>query len=183
MNAFASGWNEKNSLIALTSSLIQKLDAQELEAVIAHELSHIRHGDIRLTLCVGILSNILLLVCNSAVYFFLGGNRKEGANSARIILLILQFILPLFTFLLQMYLSRTREYMADSGAAYLMQDPTPMIKALQKISQNYKQSNFKEVDHNPTRQAAYLFSEALSTHPSTESRIKMLLGKTRKNHV
>ena len=177
MNAFASGWNEKNSLIALTTTLIQKLDMLELEAVIAHELSHIRHGDIRLTLCVGVLSNILLLVSNWVVFLFLGKTHKEGANLARNILFILQFILPIFTLLLQMYLSRTREYMADSGAAWLMKDPKPLIRALQKIEQNYAQNDYSKIDSNPTRQAAYIFSDALSTHPSTKNRIATLLGK------
>ena len=178
MNAFASGWNADNSLIALTTTLIANLNDEELKAVIAHELSHIRHGDIRLTLCVGILSNILLLVANYSVFFLLGGNRREGANTARILLLALQFILPIFSFLLQNYLSRSREYMADSGAAFLMHDSAPMIRALQKISQNYTQNDYRQIDTNPTRQAAYIFnSEAFSTHPSIANRIKVLLGK------
>lgn len=178
MNAFASGWNAENSLIALTTTLIANLNDEELKAVIAHELSHIRHGDIRLTLCVGILSNILLLVANYSVFFLLGGNRREGANTARILLLALQFILPIFSFLLQNYLSRSREYMADSGAAFLMHDSAPMIRALQKISQNYAQNDYRQIDTNPTRQAAYIFnSEAFSTHPSIANRIKVLLGK------
>ena len=178
MNAFASGWNADNSLIALTTTLSTNLNDEELKAVIAHELSHIRHGDIRLTMCVGILSNILLLVANYSVFFLLGGNRREGANTARILLLALQFILPIFSFLLQNYLSRSREYMADSGAAFLMHDSGPMIRALQKISQNYAQNDYKQIDTNPTRQAAYIFnSEAFSTHPSIANRIKVLLGK------
>ncbi|CBG40493.1 zinc metalloprotease HtpX [Helicobacter mustelae] len=178
MNAFASGWNSRNSLIALTTGIIDRLSDEELQAVMAHELSHIRHGDIRLTLCVGILSNILLLIANYAVFFLLGGNRREGANTARNILLILQFVLPIFTFLLQMYLSRSREYMADSGAAYLMHDNRAMIRALQKISQDYSENDYKNLDINPTRKAAYIFSEdAFSTHPSIKNRIAVLLGK------
>ena len=178
MNAFASGWNEKNSLIALTTKLIDQLEESELQAVIAHELSHIRHGDIRLTMCVGILSNIFLFFTNCAVFYFLRGRHQDGANKARMILLVLQFILPIFTFLLQMYLSRSREYMADSGAAYLMQNSSPMIKALQKISQDYQQNDYSQIDKNPTRQAAYIFSpETLSTHPSIANRIQALLGK------
>ncbi len=177
MNAFASGWNEKKSLIALTTTLIQKLDMLELEAVIAHELSHIRHGDIRLTLCVGVLSNILLLASNWAVIAFFGNQRKEGANLARNILLILQFILPIFSLFLQMYLSRTREYMADSGAAWLMKDPKPLIRALQKIEQNYAQNDYSKIDSNPTRKVAYIFNDMFSTHPSTKNRIATLLNK------
>lgn len=177
MNAFASGWNADNSLIAVTTTLVRNLTREELKAVMAHELSHIRHGDIRLTLMVGVLSNIMLLVVNYAVYLFLGNSREKGANLARAILLILQFVLPLLTLVLQMFLSRSREYMADSGAAYLMGDNKPMIKALQKISGNYAQSDFSQSDTNPTRSALYIFSanELFSTHPSIENRIQALL--------
>ena len=177
MNAFASGWNADNSLIALTTTLIRNLNYNEQKAVMAHELSHIRHGDIRLTLMVGVLSNIMLLVVNYGVYIFLGNSKEKGANAARMILLILQFVLPLLTLVLQMFLSRSREYMADSGAAYLMGNSAPMIQALQKISGNYAQSDFSQSDRNPTRQALYIFSagELFSTHPSIENRIQALL--------
>lgn len=178
MNAFASGWNANNSLIAVTTALVENLDRDELKAVIAHELSHIRHGDIRLTLVVGILSNIMLLVANYSIFLFGGNNRNSGANIARIILLALQFILPFITLFLQMYLSRSREYMADSGAAYIMKDSKPMIRALQKISGSYDKVDYSGVDINPTRRAAYIFDskEAFSTHPSIQNRIKSLLG-------
>lgn len=162
-------------LIALTSALIERLDRDELKAVIAHELSHIRHNDIRLTMCVGILSNIMLLAANFSVYFFMGNRKNSGANLARMILLVLQIILPFITLLLQMYLSRTREYMADSGAAFLMHDNKPMIRALQKISNDYKENDYKDTDTNSTRSAAYLFSaEMFSTHPSIKNRIQSL---------
>ncbi len=177
MNAFASGWSEENSLVAVTSKLAQTLSDQELKAVLAHELSHIRHGDVRLTMCVGILSNILLLVCNSAVWMFLGNNRSEGAQKARTILLILQFVLPLLTLWLQMFLSRSREYMADAGSAYLMHNPEPLVSALKKISDNYARYDFSQVDTNPTRKAAYIFGDAFSTHPSLENRIRSLYGQ------
>lgn len=178
MNAFASGWDEKNSLIALTSALVENLEPDELKAVIAHELSHIRHGDVRLTLAVGILGNVMLLAANYAIYLFGGNQKNSGANLARVILLVLQVVLPFLTMFLQMYLSRSREYMADSGAAFIMGDSKPMIRALQKISEGYKRSDFSGVDVNPTRRAAYLFDfkEAFSTHPSIENRIKSLLG-------
>lgn len=179
MNAFASGWNANNSLIALTVSLVRNLNYSEQKAVMAHELSHIRHGDIRLTLMVGVLSNIMLLVVNYGVYMFLGNSREKGANIARTILIVLQFILPLLTLVLQMFLSRSREYMADSGAAYLLGDSAPMIQALQKISGSYAQSDFSQSDRNPTREALYIFSvgEMFNTHPSVENRIKALLGQ------
>lgn len=176
MNAFASGWNEKNSMIAVTSALLERLDESELKAVVAHELSHIRHGDVRLTMCVGILSNIMLLGVNIFAFYF-SSSQSQGAKSARTILLILQFILPLFTLVLSLFISRNREYMADSGAAYLMKESEPMVRALQKISQDYSQNQYQEP--NPTRANAYLFGigEILSTHPSIQNRIKALLGQ------
>ena len=181
MNAFASGWNESNSLIALTTALIDGLNRAEIKAVMAHELSHIRHGDIRLTLSVGILSNIMLLVANYAIFAFGRDNRNSGANAARAILLVLQVILPLLTAFLQMYLSRSREYMADSGAAFIMNDSSPMIRALQKVSGDYGKSDYSALDSNPTRRAAYIFDfkESFSTHPSIKNRIKALSGQMR----
>ncbi len=178
MNAFASGWNENNSIIALTTTLIENLREDELKAVIAHELSHIRHCDIRLTLSVGVLSNIMLLIANYSIFLFATNNKNNGANIAKIILLVLQFVLPVITVLLQMQLSRSREYMADSGAAYIMNDNKPMIRALQKISQSYTKTNYQHIDINPTRNEAYIFNpkEMFSTHPSIENRIKSLLG-------
>lgn len=179
MNAFASGWQVNNSIIAVTTTLAQRLSYNELKAVVAHELSHIRHGDIRLTLSVGILSNIMLLVVNYGVYMFLGNSREQGANAARMILLVMQFVLPLLTMVLQMFLSRSREYMADSGAAYLMGESDSMIRALQKISNNYKETDFTQSDVNPTRKALYIFGvkELFSTHPSIENRIQALMAK------
>lgn len=177
MNAFASGWNEQNSLVCVTSALVEAMNDEELEAVIAHELSHIRHGDIKLTMCVGILANVLMLASNFAVYMFMGRNNNEGANKARTILLVLQFILPLLTLWLNAFLSRSREYMADGGSAFIMGSPKPLISALQKIQNNYENNDFKEIDSNPTRQAAYIFGDALSSHPSLNNRIKSLLAR------
>lgn len=176
MNAFASGWKPENSMIAITSALLDKLDEDELKAVIAHELSHIRHCDVRLTMCVGILSNIMLLGVNIFAFYFSTSN-ANGARLARNILLVLQFVLPLLTMVLSLFISRNREYMADSGAAYLMGDSKPMVRALQKISQDYERNQYKEP--NPTRANAYLFdtSEILSTHPSVDNRIKALLSQ------
>ena len=118
-------------------------------------------------------------MCIRDRYLFLGGNRADGANKARTILLILQFILPILTLWLQMFLSRSREYMADAGSAYLMNNPNPLISALQKIEASYKRNDFSQIDTNPTRQAAYIFSisEAFSTHPSIENRIQSLQGR------
>ena len=118
MNAFASGWKKNNSLIAVTTTLVENLSCEELKAVIAHELSHIRHGDIRLTLMAAVLSNVVLFGVKRAITRIHRRNSNaENADKAMMILMLLRFTLPVFTLILQMFLSRSREYMADSGAA------------------------------------------------------------------
>lgn len=178
MNAFASGWGD-NSLVAITTGLMSKLKRDEIQAVMAHEITHIRHEDIKLTLIVGVLSNVMLFAVNIFVRMFMYGRREKGANAAKMILLLLQFILPIITMILQMYLSRSREYMADSGAVELMRDPDAMANALCKISGDYSANNYRNVDTNSARKSAYIFVKGdslFSTHPNVKNRIKALLG-------
>ena len=177
MNAFASGWNEKNTMVAITTGLLNKLNREEIAAVLAHELTHIRNEDIKLTLVIGVTTNLMLFVVDWFVLMFLNG-KSEGANKAKNILFILHFILPIITILLQMWLSRSREYMADSGAVELTRQPEAMANALRKISGDYKENKYE--DTNPTRKAAYIFEPEdsfFSTHPSIKNRIKKLIGK------
>ena len=121
MNAFASGFSEKSAMVAITRGLMQKLNRAELQAVMAHELSHIRHQDIKLTLMSSVLSNLILIVLDIVFYKFIfgGGMRSRGNNNQQqlifAIILILRYVMPIVTLLLMMYLSRTREYMADAG--------------------------------------------------------------------
>jgi len=177
MNAFASGWSEKNTMVAITRGLLNKLNREEIAAVMAHELSHIRHEDIKLTLVVGVTTNIMLFVVDWFVLMFLDG-KSEGAKKAKTILLILHFILPLLTIVLQMWLSRSREYMADAGSVELIRNPEAMASALRKISGDYENNKYK--DKNVTRKAAYIFQKGdslFSTHPSIKNRITKLLGE------
>ncbi|CAA6803401.1 MAG: Probable protease htpX homolog [uncultured Campylobacterales bacterium] len=179
MNAFASGWGD-NSLVAITTGLINKLNREEIQAVMAHEITHVRNEDIKLTLVVGVLTNIMLFVVNNIVYFFMRGSRSKGAQNAKMILLLLQFILPIITIMLQMYLSRSREYMADSGAVELIRNPDAMASALRKISGDYEKNDYPN-DNNKARKAAYIFVKGdsiFSTHPNVKNRIKALLGES-----
>lgn len=181
LNAFAAGWNENNAMVAVTRGLMNKLNRNELQAVIAHEVAHIVHGDSRLTLYVGILANVILTITNilAHLFFFARGN-SSAANNARLLLLVLNFVLPLITKVLYFYLSRSREYMADSMAVQLTGDNTGMINALKKIS------NQDVVDHEvgdvgeSFRHASYIYvkgDSVFSTHPSIENRIKALSGE------
>ena len=193
MNAFASGYSEKSALIAITRGLMQKLNRSELQAVMAHELNHIRHHDIKLTLMASVLSNIMLMVIDVMFYAVIFGQRKGRDNRLVFVIMILRFILPILTVILLLYLSRTREYMADAGAVELTRDNEPLAKALLKISddhqqnmQTYKQEYLKTA-HEDVRRAAYIFdpvqagikpvksaSSLFSTHPSIKDRLKAL---------
>ena len=204
MNAFASGFSEKSAMVAITRGLLEKLDRAELQAVMAHELSHIRHLDIKLTLMASVLANLMLIMIDILFYgvLFGGGrrsrNREGGGNWLIIVMVILRYLLPLITVLLMLFLSRTREYMADAGAVELMRDNEPLARALLKISGDYQQNQeryaqeYKNTPHEQVRREAYIFdpktagisekqasSDFFSTHPSLQKRLEAIGYKNR----
>ncbi len=198
MNAFASGYSERSAMVAITRGLMEKLDRAELQAVMAHELSHIRHHDIKLTLMVAVLSNILLIVLD-VLFYSLVFKRDDDKEDNRLfaIIMILRYVLPLVTVFLTLYLSRTREYMADAGCVELMRNNEPMARALLKISDDHQanaqqyEKEYGNTPHEQVRQASYLYdprdidpvkslSSAFSTHPSIGERLAAL-GFTLKN--
>lgn len=199
MNAFASGYSPKSAMVAITRGLLDKLDRDELTAVMAHELSHIRHLDIKLTLMASVLSNLVLIVIDVLFFSALFGGRSNdregngGRNQLFIVIVILRYLLPLITVLLMLYLSRSREYMADAGAVELMRTNEPMARALLKIQQDHEQNResyareYKSTPHENVRRQAYIFdpvqagiepiasmSDFLSTHPSIKNRLRAL---------
>ncbi|OZS76019.1 zinc metalloprotease HtpX [Providencia rettgeri] len=183
-NAFAAGWSNRNALVGVTRGLLQSLNRQEVQAVLAHEVGHIIHGDSKLTLYVGILANVILTVTNLFSQIFIrtaGRSRNNAANKAQMILLVLNFVLPWITQILYFYLSRTREYMADAAAVDLTSDNQAMISALKKISGKHETHDYDETSTGLAyRKAAYIFNKGdsvFSTHPSIENRIAVLEGK------
>lgn len=196
MNAFASGYSEKSAMVAITRGLMQKLDRSELQAVMAHEISHIRHLDIKLTLVAAILSNLLLMVIDFLFYSSMFGSRSSdnrSRNQLAFVILILRFLLPLITILLTLYLSRTREYMADAGCVELTRDNQPLARALLKIQQDHVQNQeayqyaYHETPNESVRRQAYIFdpvdvgiepvksfADAFSTHPDIEKRLEAI---------
>lgn len=191
MNAFASGYSEKSALVAITRGLMDKLNRDELQAVMAHELSHIRHMDIKLTLMASVLANIMLILIDIMFYGVLfGRDRREGGGWLVLIIWALRILLPLVTVLLMLFLSRTREYMADAGCVELMRNNEPLAKALLKIEGDHKQNKeayqaaYKGTAHESVRREAYIFdplkagieskssiSDFFSTHPSIKKRL------------
>gem|GEM_PF-180409 len=188
MNAFAMGTHYSNYLVALTTGLIKKLDKKELEAVIAHEIAHIKNKDTRLmTIAVflaGVLSiaaEIFLRVANSV-----SRNSRKGGSIAGILFLAgLIFIIlsPLFATLIQLSISRKREFMADATSALLTRNPLALASALKKISQSsqeffYNYPNYASIFiYNPFEKKKDLLSKIeniFATHPPVEERIKIL---------
>ena len=187
-NAFASGYSEKSALIAVTRRLVKLLNRNELQAVAAHELTHTRNNDIKLTLFATVLANIMLLIVDVLFRGILYSRNRKIDGRIVIIVVILRVVFPLVSYSLLMYLSRTRKYMADAWAVELMRTNQPMINALKKISGDYE-DNEAEITIPKTdeiRRAAYIFnidsinkyrskiSSMFSTHPKTQDRINEL---------
>jgi len=192
MNAFASGFSEESAMVAITRGLLQKLDREELQAVMAHELSHIRHDDIRLTLTVALLSNLILIAIDLLFRGVIYGRGRRD-NQLIIIIVIARFLLPILTVLLMLYLSRTRELMADSGSVELTRSNEPLARALIKIHTDHTNNHdqyqraYAATAHEQVRQAAYVYdphyagismvssiNNLFSTHPPLEERLKAL---------
>lgn len=192
MNAFASGYSEKSAMVAITRGLMQKLNRDELQAVMAHELSHIRHMDIKLTLMASVLANLILIVLDIFFYqaYFSGRSNNRDRNSLAIIIMILRYLLPLINILLLLYLSRTREYMADAGSVQLTRDNHPLASALLKIQNDHADNKeaysneYRNTPHENVRRESYIFdpiqagiepmsslADLFSTHPNIKDRL------------
>ncbi|QLH42424.1 MAG: zinc metalloprotease HtpX [Coxiellaceae bacterium] len=197
MNAFASGYSEKSAMIAITRGLLEKLNRAEIQAVMAHELSHIRHLDIRLTLMASVLANLMLIMIDLLFYNIAFGrgrrSEREGGNWLVLVIIILRFVLPLLTVILMLFLSRTREYMADAGSVELTRDNEPLAQALLKIQGDYDAHQEKyakayhDTPHESIRREAYIFdpttmgigskksfSDLFSTHPNIARRLEAI---------
>lgn len=185
-NAFATGSSPEKAAVAVTTGLLERLNREELEGVIAHEVGHIRNYDVRLqTIAVALGTVISVLVQMSWRLNFFNGRRKysddEENESAKGILVILSLVLlllgPLLSTLMQLALSRNREYLADASAVEFTRNPQGLISALRKISTSVK---MKDVD--PGSAMLYFMNpikkeekdSLFSTHPATANRIKRL---------
>ena len=189
LNAFASGINEKTYTVTLTRGIIEKLNDEELEGVIAHELMHIRNKDVRLLIVtiifVGIFSFIVQLAFRSVLYGSMsGGNRKKDDNKGMIVILLIAVVAYVLSILFKFSLSRKREYLADSGAAQMTRNPRALASALRKISNNHHVDTVKSEDiqqmfiENAPEDSAMGFLGGLgglfATHPPIKKRIQLL---------
>jgi heat shock protein HtpX len=190
-NAFATGRDPEHAVVAVTSGLLEKLDRDELQGVIAHEMSHVANFDIRYSMLVGILVGTTVLISD----FFLrglwfgggrGGRRGggDGGNQLQLIMMLLAIVLailaPLFARLLQLSISRQREFLADATAVRLTRNPRGLADALQKISGDNEvlEAANRATAHlyivNPIKKFEKRSRGLFSTHPPIEERIQIL---------
>lgn len=189
-NAFATGRNPQKAVIVFTTGILQKLKKPELEGVVAHELSHIGNYDIRLMTLVVVLVGILTLLADFFLRFSFFGGRgrsREGGNQLQAIFLIAGIVLallsPLIATLIQLAISRKREFLADSSGVLLTRYPEGLAQALEKISADKEplEAANKATAHlyiaNPLKNrhgGVGWFAGLFNTHPPVEERIRRL---------
>lgn len=186
-NAFATGRDPEHGVICLTTGIIQKLEKSELEGVIAHELSHIGNRDILLSTVVVVLVGFITLLADWFRHWAFWGGRSrnsEGGGQLRLIMIVLAFLLsilaPIAAMLMQLAISRKREFLADADGALLTRYPEGLARALEKISSD------QEPLEAANRATAHLYisnpfkgkkvSKFFMTHPPIEERVAKLRG-------
>jgi len=190
-NAFATGRDPKHASVAITTGLLQKLDREELQGVMAHELSHVRNFDIRFSLMVGVLVGSIALLADFFLRFtFWGGGRRSrssndsGGGGLQIVVFIVAIVLailaPIMARLVQMAVSRQREYLADASGVELTRNPAGLERALAKITLDTEPLEVanRATQHlyfeNPIKAATGQSSNLFSTHPPALERINRL---------
>jgi len=185
-NAFATGRDPEHAVIAVTKGLLEKLDRSELEGVLAHELSHIGNRDILLQTVVVILVGLVALLSDWFLRWSFFGRKSNDRDSGQlgtimaVIGIVLAILSPLIAVLIQLSVSRKREFLADASGALLTRYPEGLAKALEKISQDQTQLKVanKATAHmyitNPFR--GKKISKMFMTHPPVEERVKSLRG-------
>jgi heat shock protein HtpX len=183
-NAFATGRNPQHAAVAATEGILRMLSDDELEGVLAHELAHVKHRDILISSIAATLAAAIIMLSRFAMFF--GGGRssddRQGANP--LALLAMMILAPIAAALIQMAISRSREYDADAGGAAIAGSPYGLASALRKID---AASRVVPLDANPATAHMFIvkpfsgagFAGLFSTHPPTEKRIEALLQLAR----
>jgi len=187
LNAFASGMNQNTFSVSLSKGIIEKLNDEELEAVIAHELTHIKNRDVRVLIIsiifVGIFAFISQAIFRGIQFGGTGKGKKDGGGGAIIIALVLALVGYLISSLLRFALSRKREFLADAGSAELTHRPLALASALRKISVDPIIEAVKRKDiaqmfiENPQaleKKSSFSVTSLFATHPPIEKRIQLL---------
>ena len=182
-NAFATGRNPENAAVAATTGILRVLSERELRGVMAHELAHVRHRDILISTVSATMAGAISMLANFAMFF--GGRDSEGRSHNPIVGLLVMFLAPIAASLIQMAISRAREFEADRGGAEISGDPRSLASALQKIH-HYANGGIplQAAERHPETAQMMIVNPLsagglrgmFSTHPSTEERVQRLLA-------
>lgn len=178
-NAFATGRNPQHASVAVTQGILQLLDDEELEGVLAHELGHVRNRDILTSSIAATLAGAITVLARMGFWFGLGGDRNDRDRGGGLLMLLLA---PLAAVLIQLWVSRTREYEADASGAHITHNPYALARALQKLD-----AYSKRIPMVASPSTAHLFivqpmlglniGNLFSTHPPIYKRIERLTGR------
>jgi heat shock protein HtpX len=178
-NAFATGRSKKSSAVAVTTGIMDTLDQDELEGVIAHELAHIKNRDVMVMTIASFLSTIAFMVVRWGA-FFGGGSRRQGGGGV-IVAILASLVVWIISFLLIRALSRYREFAADRGGATITGKPAALASALMKISGRMDKVPKEDMRDQAEMNAFFIIpiksgfvGKVFSTHPSTEKRVERL---------
>lgn len=175
-NAFATGRNPENAAVAFTTGIMRALDYRELRGVAAHELSHINHRDILISTISATVAGAISALASMAMWF---GIRDENGNRNWVASLLIGIFAPMAAAVIQMSISRSREYLADKGAAELTKDPLALASALHKIESIARGVPLNTAEEHPSTAQMMIINplsgegrdNLFSTHPSTANRI------------
>jgi len=184
-NAFATGRNPENAAVAATTGIVSLLSERELRGVMAHELAHVKHRDILTSTIAATLAGAISALANFAMFF--GGRDEEGRPANAIVSIIVAIIAPLAAALIQMAISRAREFEADRGGAEISGDPLALASALGKIDAYARGIPFATAEAHPATAQMMIMNPLagggidtlFSTHPKTAERIARLEAMAR----
>ena len=185
-NAFATGRSPEKGAVAVTTGLMRLLERDEVAGVIAHELAHLRHRDTLISSIVATIAGVITMLANMAqwalIFGGLGGSSDEEDNGGVFGSLIMIILAPIAALLIQLAISRSREYAADAGGAQILGDPQPLADALEKLEMT---SRRVPMEVNPATSHLYIVNPLhgrlaglFSTHPATQERVARLRAMT-----
>lgn len=184
-NAFATGRNPQHAAVAATTGIMRVLSDRELRGVMAHELAHVKHRDILISTISATMAGAISMLANFALFF--GGRGEDGRPANPIVMIALMILAPLAASLIQMAISRAREFEADRGGAEISGDPQALASALDKIQRYARGIPMAAAERHPETAQMMILNPLsggglrglFSTHPDTQDRIDRLMAMAR----
>ena len=185
-NAFATGRNPEHAAVAATTGILRVLSAAELRGVMAHELAHVKHRDILISTVSATMAGAISMLANFAMFF--GGRDSNGRHSNPLVGILVAILAPIAAGLIQMAISRAREFEADRGGAEISGDPAALASALTKIHRYAQGIPMEAAERHPETAQMMIMNPLsggglaglFSTHPPTEERVEALLAMARR---